>query len=256
MAGNGAEIAGRHGRRHRQPQLTQPVRPLRRRVFLGPQVVARPRHVGVAHLDGLRQRAQQRDLGHRVAAGAGAGMSACSPLVGDQAFEGGDADVGRRFPDRDAQAGLLDPLQDGATGGIADRPRIDPRGVALALGRVTRQAAGVALDDLADGVADRLQEMIARCQAVGGGGEAAAAGRQRVGVVRMHDLVGDPDPLVRIQVGRFDPEDLQVRDASGCRGAAAGPPHRPATGCARVHGCCRAAAAARCARHGSLRPPP
>ena len=68
----------------------------------------------------------------------------------------------------------------------------------------------IAFDDLADGVGDRLQRVVARRQAIGAGDEAAGPRRQGMGVVGVHRFIGNPRTFAGQQVDRFDPENLRI----------------------------------------------
>ena len=112
------------------------------------------------------------------------------------------------------RAGPADPAQRLAAARVIHGVRIDPPPRHLGRRAETVQRGRVALDGLADAVADRLQQMIAGGQPVGRGGEAAGArGRgQRVG--RMHGLVRNPHPAAGEQLVALDPQDREVRMSS------------------------------------------
>ena len=70
------------------------------------------------------------------------------------------------------------------------------------------QCDGVAFDDLADAVADRFEQVVARGQPVGIGGEAAMTGRQRHRVVQVHQFVRHPNVAIANEIAAFDPQEL------------------------------------------------
>src|ERR1700704_2941622 len=72
------------------------------------------------------------------------------------------------------------------------------------------ERARVALDHLAERVAERLLSIVARGQPVRAGLEPSRSDASRVGVVGVDHLVGDPQTLLVQQLVTLDPEHWQV----------------------------------------------
>jgi hypothetical protein len=132
------------------------------------------------------------------------------PLVADHAVERRHAHAAARIPRGNGEARRAQLREHRAAGGIVDAVEVEPRAVPLALAEPIPSRRRVALDDLGDGVADGLERMIARGEAVGARGEAAAACRLRQRVVGMHRLIGQPGRAAAEQVAALDPENGEM----------------------------------------------
>ena len=145
-----------------------------------------------------------------MAAGAEFRVGIVRVAAGDQADEGGDADVGRRLPDAHVEVRCGEAVQHQPAAGVVDALRLDAAS-RLRLRRGERpQGGGVPLDHLAQPVQDRLGEMVAGSEAVGVGDEAAAAGGGRQGIIGVYQLVRQPDRAAAQQVLTRDPQNPQV----------------------------------------------
>jgi len=177
-------------------------------------IIARPGDDGESALGGLRERAQERHFADDVASHPARHLHAVQQgfvSIRDHADEARDADVRGRFPDGDLNVGVRIALQHLATRVIVDRGEIDAGGRLLRGWQQILQRRGVALDDLADAVADRFQEMIAGGEAVGGTHKASRSGRLRQRVIRVNQLERRPHGLGLREVPRLDPEQRQIR---------------------------------------------
>ena len=152
-----------------------------------------------------------------MGAGAGARMRPFVTAVDDQAVECSDADVAGDVPGGDVEAGSIQPLDHLHTVVIVHRAEIEAGRSPPSRMQVIPDAGGIALDHLTDRVVDRLEQMVARCEAVGTGEKAAAASRLGQGVVAVHDLVGQPDRRHRDQVFALDPQEPQIRPETTVR---------------------------------------
>jgi hypothetical protein len=83
-----------------------------------------------------------------------------------QALEGRNADIGRDVPDRDGYVGPVKPVERFTAAGVVDGPQVNPAQRFFRGGPHAVQGGGVALYRLADGVADRLEGMVAGSQSV------------------------------------------------------------------------------------------
>jgi hypothetical protein len=165
-------------------------------------------------LRGLGERTQQRDprTGMTSHALRGVpGLERAPARFRYQAPEGRNADIGRDVPDRGGQAGPVKPAEGFTAAGVVDGPRVNPAQCSLRRGPHAVQGGGIALHRLADGVADRLEDMVAGSQAVGGGDETSCSGRRRQRICGVDHFVRDPPRGFGEQVPALDPQDGQVR---------------------------------------------
>ena len=113
---------------------------------------------------------------------------------GDEASEDRDSDVGGDLPDAHRHACPVKPLECLTAAGIVDSPRVDPPRSLFLWRPDLMQRGGVALDRLADGVADRLKKVVARSQAVGGRDKTSCSTRNGQRICGVDHLIGDPRP--------------------------------------------------------------
>ena len=94
--------------------------------------------------------------------------------IDDHAVERADPKVGRDIPDADVELRLRQEIKDGERVRIVYRCQVETSGILFGVRALMPDTGRVALDDFAEGVADRLQEAIAGSEAVGAHRKATA----------------------------------------------------------------------------------
>jgi hypothetical protein len=137
--------------------------------------------------------------------------------VEQQAQERRHAEVAGRIPGDEIEAGGAHAVDRPAAGRVVDGGEVDgARGLRPGV-EAEPQGHGVALDQLAQAVADRLVALVARGEPVRAGDEVAGAGGLRQGVVGVDHLVGDPDGPAHAEPPPLGPEDRRARAVGAAR---------------------------------------
>ena len=141
-----------------------------------------------------------------MASGAHANMADLARAIRREALEGRHADIGRDVPYSHVDLRAGEEVEHRKASGIVDRREIDTPSVLLSRGALSPKRRRVALDQLAQRVARRLQNVVAGRETVRAPGETAAHRRSVDGRMGVNQLEGDPNGLAVNQVTPFHPQ--------------------------------------------------
>ena len=173
-------------------------------------VLARSDDVGGADLSRLGHCAKQRDVPIGMAACADTHVADLPGAIRYETLECRYADVGGDVPRCDVDFRPGEKLEHAKACRIVDGRGIEAPPVLLGPGALPPQGGCVALDQFTQCVARRLENVVARGEAVRAAVEAAARGRpvdRRMGI---DQFVRHPDGLAVHQVSPFDPEHRRI----------------------------------------------
>src|ERR1017187_1611621 len=183
-------------------------------VARSPVVVARASDQREPPLRSLSECTQESHLAHRMAShpfDGSHGSKRVWACIKDDTPEGGDADVRSRVPNPHLHPRSLVELKYLLTGGIKDGLQPHPH-LRLLRGRLaTKQRDSVSFNALAKAVGHGLDRVVPRRKAIRAHHKAPAAGGKRQGVVRVNQLVGEPDGVGAVEVDSLNPQYRSVR---------------------------------------------
>ena len=173
-------------------------------------ILARAGNVGHSHLGSFAESAEQRDRPRRMAADAYAWMCNLPAVVESHRQDHRNADVACQIEDANLEPGRRVLPEQRCAVRLFNARDVDARRLSLSQGSLMPEACRVALNQLAQSVARRLEDVVARGEPVGAHREAARLGSAALAPVDMHHFVRHQQVSARHEIARLNPKQRHV----------------------------------------------